>query len=176
MPRSFVDQDFVLTVLAVYGAAVAFNRWFPDIDLIAVDAHPKSYVQTFTSASESSLLFYKLFLGADIIRVFASGILESAAFSFAMADDKFDIISYFPLLFRILFNVTKDALMMGCVFASPESNEVASEKVAEMFPTAVAVDQGLTVVGLLFLAYGLYNWTYAIGRDKRQVIKEKKTN
>ncbi|KAG0272606.1 hypothetical protein BGZ95_011618 [Linnemannia exigua] len=176
MPRSFVDQDFVLTVLAVYGATVAFNRWFPNIDLIAVDAHPKSYVQTFTSASESSLLFYKLFLGADIIRVLASAILESAAVSFAFTDEKFDLISYFPLLFRLLFNVTKDVLMMGCVFAAPESNEKASEKVAEMFPTAVVVDQGLTAVGLLFLAYGLYNWTYAIGRDKRQVIKEKKTN
>ncbi|KAF9121046.1 hypothetical protein BGW39_010900 [Mortierella sp. 14UC] len=176
MPRSFVDQDFVLTVLAVYGATVAFNRWFPNIDLIAVDAHPKSYVQTFNAASESSLLFYKLFLGADVIRVLASGLLESAAFSFALSDDKFEIISYVPILFRLIFNVTKDLLMMGCVFAAPESNDIASAKVAEMFPTAVYVDQGLTAVGLVLLAFGLYNWTYAIGRDKRQVIKEKKTN
>ncbi|KAF9272627.1 hypothetical protein BGZ88_004569 [Linnemannia elongata] len=176
MPRSFVDQDFVLTVLAVYGATVAFNRWVPNIDLIAVDAHPKSYVQTFTSASESSLLFYKIFLGVDIVRNFASALLESAAFSFALSDEKFDLFSYAPLLFRILFVITKDFLMLGCVFAAPESNDVASEKVAEMFPTSVYVDQGLTIVGGLLLAIGLYNWTYAIGRDKRQVIKEKKTN
>ncbi|KAG0300930.1 hypothetical protein BGZ97_003017 [Linnemannia gamsii] len=176
MPRSFVDQDFVLTVLAVYGATIAFNRWLPDVDLIAVGAHPKSYVQTFTSASESSLLFYKIFLGVDIIRNFASAILESAAFSFALADSKFDIVSYAPFLFRILFVITKDVLMFGCVLAAPEANETAAAKVAEMLPTSVYVDQGWTIVGGLLFAIGLYNWTYAIGRDKRQVIKEKKTN
>ncbi|KAF9902185.1 hypothetical protein EC991_005198 [Linnemannia zychae] len=176
MPRSFVDQDFVLTVLAVYGATVAFNRWFPNIDLIAVDAHPKSYVQTFTAASESSLLFYKLFLGVDVVRVLASALLESAAFSFAFYEEKFEVISYVPILFRLLFVVPRDLLMLACVFAAPETNEAASEKVAEMFPTSVYVDQGWTALGLVLFAYGLYNWTYAIGRDKRQVIKEKKIN
>ncbi|KAG0291267.1 hypothetical protein BGZ96_005361 [Linnemannia gamsii] len=176
MPRSFVDQDFILAVLAVYGATVAFNRWLPDVDLIAVDAHAKSYVQTFNAASESSLLFYKIFLGVDIIRNLASAVLESAAFSFAFSDSKFDIISYAPFLFRVLFVITKDALMFGCIFAAPNDNEAASAKVAEMMPTSVYVDQGWTIVGALLFAFGLYNWTYAIGRDKRQVIKEKKTN
>ncbi|KAF9924458.1 hypothetical protein FBU30_005580 [Linnemannia zychae] len=176
MPSPFTNQDFVLTVLAIYGATVAFNRWFPDIDLISVDAHPMSYVQTFNNSTESQLLFYKAFLAVDTIRVITSACLEAAVFNFALPDEMFEALAYVPFLFRLMANITKNILMSGCVFAAPEANEVAAVKVAALMPISVYVDQGFLAAGALALAYGLYQWTYAIGRDKRQVIKEKKIN
>ncbi|KAF9087269.1 hypothetical protein BGX29_008586 [Mortierella sp. GBA35] len=175
MPRSFVDQDFVLSILAVYGATVAFNRWFPNLDLIAVDAHPKSYLPTFEASTESALYWYGAYLVVDIIRVITAAILQSASFSFAFVDAKFDIISWAPFAFS-MFSITKDILMLGLLYTFPEANEVAAEKIADLMPTAVTVELGWNIVSAITFAAGLYQWTYAIGRDKRQVIKEAKKN
>ncbi|KAI1315979.1 hypothetical protein EDD11_010561 [Mortierella claussenii] len=170
MPRStFLNQDFVLAVLAVYGATVAFTRWFPEADLVAVEAHPSSYLKTFGAASQSALTLYIVHLVVDIVRVLALAVLESAAFSFALIDDVFEPFSYAFLVFSLV-PVTKDILMIGCIKAFPEANEVAAAKVAELMPLSVNVEYGLLAAGALFLAKGLYSWTYAIGRDKRQVI------
>ncbi|KAI7830497.1 hypothetical protein BC939DRAFT_439542 [Gamsiella multidivaricata] len=172
MPRStFVNQDFVLTVLAVYAATVAFNRWFPEANLVAVEAHPSSYIQTFKSVPQSALTLYAVHLVVDIIRVMALAVLESAAFSFAFIDDVFEPFSYAFLVFSLIIT-TKDILMLGCIQAFPEVNDLAAAKVAELMPLAVMMEQGLLAAGALALAKGLYSWTYAIGRDKRQVIEK----
>ncbi|KAG0285591.1 hypothetical protein BGZ98_005445 [Dissophora globulifera] len=174
MPRStFVNQEFFLTVLTVYGAAVAFNRWFPEADLIAPEAHPSSYVQTFKNTPQQSLTLYAVFLAVDIVRVMALALLESTAFSFAFIDDVFEPFSYAPIVFSLVM-VTKDLLMLGSLYQYPEINEMANNKIAELMPLSVTVEQGLMAVGVASLARGLYLWTYAIGRDKRQVISEKK--
>ncbi|KAF8938925.1 hypothetical protein EDD21DRAFT_373881 [Dissophora ornata] len=175
MPRStFVNQDFFLAVLAIYGASIAFNRWFPDADLVAVEAHPSSYAQTFKTSSEQAQSLYAVYLVVDIIRVMALAVLESTAFSFAFIDDVFEPFSYAPIAFSLVM-VTKDILMLGCLYQHPEINEMATAKIAELMPLSVIMEQGLMAVGGLSLAKGLYQWTYAIGRDKRQVIpKEKK--
>lgn len=176
MPRStFVQQDFFLGVLAVYGATVAFGRWFPDTDLIAVDAHPTSYATTFKNSSELSLQMYAASLVVDVVRVLALSILESTAFSFAFPDDRFEPFSYAFMGFSMIM-VTKDLLMLGAVWSSPEVPLQAAAKVAELMPISVMMEQGLLVVGAISLAYGLYQWTFAIGRDKRQVIEKEKTN
>ncbi|KAF9895831.1 hypothetical protein BX616_008737 [Lobosporangium transversale] len=170
MPRStFVNHDFVLTVLAIYGATVAFTRWFPEADLVAVEAHPSTYVKTFEAASQSQLTLYAAHLAIDIIRVLSLAVLESAAFSFAFIDDVFEPFSYAFILFSMVI-VTKDILMLGCLHAFPASNDLAAAKVAELMPLSATVEYGLLLCGALSLAKGLYQWTYAIGRDKRQVI------
>ncbi|KAF9354743.1 hypothetical protein BGX34_010840 [Mortierella sp. NVP85] len=170
MPRStFVNQDFFMVVLAVYSTAVAFNRWFPNANLVAVDAYPQTYVPTFEKASESARILYAIYLVVDIIRVMALAILESTAFSFAFVDDIFEPFSYAFMAFSLVM-VTKDILMLGCLHAFPGSNDVAAAKVAELMPLSVIMEQGLMAAGLLCLAGGLYRWTYAIGRDKRQVV------
>ncbi|KAF9936959.1 hypothetical protein BGZ75_009915 [Mortierella antarctica] len=176
MPRStFLNQDFFVGVLAVYGAAVAFNRWFPEANLVAVDAHPSSYVQTFKNSSESALMLYAAYLVADIVRVLSMSVIESTLFSFAFIGDVFEPFSYAPMVFSLVM-VTKDILMLGCLYAFPAANDVAAAKVAELMPISVMMEQGLMVVGALSLVKGLYQWAYAIGRDKRQVIdKEEDT-
>ncbi|KAG0211197.1 hypothetical protein BGX28_008377 [Mortierella sp. GBA30] len=172
MPRStFLNQDFFVSVLAVYGASVAFNRWFPNADLVAVDAHPASYVQTFKNSSESALMLYAAYLVVDIIRVMSMAVIESALFSFAFIDDVFEPFSYAPMVFSLVM-VTKDLLMLGCLHAFPGTNDIAAAKVAELMPLSVTMEQGLIVVGVISLIKGLYRWAYAIGRDKRQVIGE----
>ncbi|GJJ73281.1 hypothetical protein EMPS_05639 [Entomortierella parvispora] len=176
MPRStFVQQDFFLGVLAVYSATVAFGRWFPDTDLIAVDAHPASYATTFKNSSESALQLYAASLVIDIIRVLALSVLESTAFSFAFAEDKFEPFSYAFMAFSMIM-VTKDLLVLGMMWALPDVHIQAAEKVAELMPISVMMEQGLILAGALSLAFGLYQWTFAIGRDKRQVIEKEKTN
>ncbi|KAF9354093.1 hypothetical protein BGX26_008098 [Mortierella sp. AD094] len=172
MPRStFVNQDFFVKVLAVYGITVAFNRWFPSADLVAPEAHPSSYVQTFKNSSESALALYAVHLVVDIIRVLALAVLESTAFSFAFTDDKFEVISYAPIAFTFVM-ITKDLLMLGCLHAFPEANDVAAAKVAELMPLSITLERGLIAVGAISLAIGLRRWAFAIGRDKRQVIEE----
>ncbi|KAF9115245.1 hypothetical protein BGX27_008479 [Mortierella sp. AM989] len=174
MPSStFLNQDFFIKVLAVYGITVAFGRWFPTADLIAPEAHPSSYIQTFKSSSESALNLYAVHLVVDIIRVFALAILESTAFSFALVADVFELFSYVPLVFSFI-PITKDVLMLGCVHAFPEANDIAAAKVAELMPLSVLVEKILMAVGAVFFAIGLRRWTHAIGRDKRQVIAEAK--
>ncbi|KAF9436863.1 hypothetical protein BGZ76_002748 [Entomortierella beljakovae] len=178
MPSStFLNQDFFVGVLAVYAASVAFNRWFPEADLIAVEAHPSSYVPTFASSTSSQLGFYAAYLAVDLIRIVTLAIMESTAFSFAFVGDIFEPFSYAPLIFSLVM-VTKDLLLLGCLQAFPEANDIAAEKVAELMPLSVMMEQGLMAVGVLCLLKGLHRWTYAIGRDKRQVIKEdeKKNN
>ena len=176
MPRStFVQQDFFLGVLAVYGATVAFGRWFPDIDLIAVDAHPASFATTFKNSTESALTMYAMSLVVDIVRVLSLSVLESTAFSFAFTESKFEPFSYAFMAFSMVM-VTKDLLMLGVMHSLPEVKMEAAEKVAELMPLSVMLEQGLLVAGALSLAVGLYNWTFAIGRDKRQVIEKEKTN
>jgi len=172
MPRAtFVNQDFFLGVLAVYGATVAFNRHFPDASLIATEAHPASYIDTFKASSESALTLYAAHLAVDIVRVMALAILESTAFSFAFIDDVFEPFSYMFMVFSLIM-VTKDALMLGILYAYPVYNEIASAKVAELMPISVMMEQGLMLAGALSLARGLYIWAYKIGRDKRQVIEK----
>ncbi|KAG0241475.1 hypothetical protein B0O80DRAFT_428006 [Mortierella sp. GBAus27b] len=174
MPRStFVNHEFFMGVVTVYGLTVAFNRWFPNVDLIAPEAHPSTYVKTFGDASEYARTLYAVFLGVDIIRILSMAVLESTAFSFAFADDIFEPFSYAFLAFSMVM-VTKDVLMLGCVFAFPESNEMAAAKVAELIPLSVLMERGLVVAGIISLAIGLYRWTYAIGRDKRQVPPKNK--
>ncbi|KAF9932443.1 hypothetical protein BGZ65_004471 [Modicella reniformis] len=175
MPRStFVNQDFFMVVVAVYSATVAFNRWFPDADLVAIEAHPSTYVQTFKNSSDYARLLYAVYLVVDIVRVMALAVLESTAFSFAFIDDVFEPFSYAFMAFSLLI-VTKDLLMLGCLHAFPEANEVASLKVAELMPLSVTMEQGLMLAGFLSLGLGLYRWAYAIGRDKRQVIDKEGT-
>ncbi|KAF8985420.1 hypothetical protein BGZ46_004278 [Entomortierella lignicola] len=172
MPRStFVNQDFFIKVLAVYGLTVAFGRWFPEADLVAPEAHPSSYIKTFKNSSESALSLYAVYLVIDIIRVLALSILESTAFSFAFVEDIYEPFSYVPIAFSFVA-VTKDILMLGCVHAFPGSNDIAAAKVAELMPLSVQVEKGLLAVSAGFLALGLRRWSNAIGRDKRQVIEE----
>ncbi|KAG0044512.1 hypothetical protein BGZ83_010264 [Gryganskiella cystojenkinii] len=172
MPRStFVNQDFFLGVLAVYGATIAFNRHFPEIDLIAPEAHPTSYMDTFKNSSESSLKLYAAYLAVDIVRVLALAILESTAFSFAFIDDVFEPFSYLFMVFSLV-SVTKDLLMIGVLQGFPVYNEMAALKVAELMPISILMEQGLMLAGAASLARGLYVWTYKIGRDKRQVIEK----
>ncbi|KAF9171816.1 hypothetical protein BGX20_006870 [Mortierella sp. AD010] len=156
MPSStFVNQDFFIKVLAVFSVTVAFTRWFPDADLVAPEAHFSSYVQTFKNSSESALILYAVHLVVDIIRVLTLAILVSTAFSFAFVD----------------------VLMLGVLHAFPESNDIAAAKVAELMRASVNVERVLIGYGAVCLAIGLYRWSNAIGRDKRQVISEaKKTN
>ncbi|KAG0012014.1 hypothetical protein BGZ80_000258 [Entomortierella chlamydospora] len=177
MPSStFVNQDFFIKVLAVFSITVAFTRWFPDADLVAPEAHFSSYVQTFKNSSETALTLYAVHLVVDIIRVLTLGILVSTAFSFAFIGERFEIMSYLPLAFTF-FIVTKDVLMLGVLHAFPESNDIAAAKVAELMPVSINVERVLIGYGAVCLAIGLHRWSNAIGRDKRQVIKEaKKTN
>lgn len=161
-----------MVVLAVYSTTVAFNRWFPDADLVAVEAHPSSYIETFKNASDSARSLYAVYLIVDIVRVLALSVLESTAFSFAFIDDVFEPFSYAFIVFTFVVMVTKDVLMLGCLSAFPETNELAAVKVAQLMPLSVIMEQGLMLAGFLSLAKGLYQWTYAIGRDKRQVIQK----
>ncbi|KAF9382652.1 hypothetical protein CPC16_009244 [Podila verticillata] len=145
MPSSILlNTNTFISVLAIYGATVAFGRWFPTAaDLIATEAHPSTYTPTF-----------------------------STAFSFAFAEAIFEPFSYAFFAFNLVA-VTKDVLMLGLVYNRPEVNLLAAEKIASLWPVSLQVEQGFVVLGLVCLARGLYQWTYAIGRDKRQVITEK---
>lgn len=170
MPRALQNQDIFLTFVAVYGATVAFSRWFPEAgNLIAVHAHPKSYHATFKSVSEQTMALYAISLIIDIIRVLAAAILESAAISFAGIEP----FSYIPFL-AALVSFAKNGLLLSCLYAFPDESS-AAEYASQLMPIAVSVEQAMHLVGFLALARGLYTWTYAIGRDKRQVIpKESK--
>ena len=170
-----LQQEFFLGVLAVYGATVAFGRWFPDTELIAVDAHPTSYATTLKNSSETSLQLYAASLVVDVVRVLALAVLESAAFSFAFPNEQLEAFSYIFLGFSMIM-VTKDVLMLGAVWSLPEVPIQAAEKVAELMPVSVMIEQGLMIIGAILLAYGLHQWMFAIGRDKRQVIEKQKTN
>ncbi|KAF9431067.1 hypothetical protein BGZ94_009992 [Podila epigama] len=176
MPSSLLlNTNAFISVLSIYGAAVAFGRWFPNAgDLIAVAAHPSTYTPTFVAASESVLSMYAVYLVVDIIRILSLAALESTAFSFAFQEPIFEPFSYAFFFFNLV-GVTKDILMLGLIYQSPEENMVAATQIASFMPLSITVEQGFIAAGLLCLARGLYQWTYAIGRDKRQVIKEKKT-
>ncbi|KAF9320043.1 hypothetical protein BG000_007403 [Podila horticola] len=170
MPRVLQDQEIFLTFVAVYGAAIAFSRWFPEAgNLIAVHAHPSSYHATFKSVSEQTMLFYAISVIVDIFRVLSASMLESAAISFAGVEP----LSYIPFV-AALVSIAKDGLLLTCLFAFPDESS-AAEYASQLMPIAVSVEQAMYLVGFLALARGLYTWTYAIGRDKRQVIpKENK--
>ncbi|KAF9967155.1 hypothetical protein BGZ73_000685, partial [Actinomortierella ambigua] len=58
MSNTFLSQEQFLTVLAVFGLAASFGRWFPNADLIAADAHPVTYAPTLIEAGESARLLY----------------------------------------------------------------------------------------------------------------------
>ncbi|KAF9577595.1 hypothetical protein BGW38_007099 [Lunasporangiospora selenospora] len=178
MPRSlFFNHEFFMGVVAVFGATIAFGRWVPDTDLIAADAHPSTYIDTLKTASESARQLYAVSPVVDIVRVSMLAILESTAFSFAFSADIFELFSWAPLFFTLITSFTKDVLLLGLLYTFPEINEIASAKVAELAPISVLMEQGLLAVGFICLAKGLYQWTYAIGRDKRQVIdKAEKEN
>ncbi|KAG0049117.1 hypothetical protein BGZ83_006035 [Gryganskiella cystojenkinii] len=172
MPRStFVQQDFFLTVLAVYGATIAFSRHFPNADLIAVDAHPASIAEKFKSSSEYALALYTVSLVVDIVRILALAVLESTAFSFAFSEDRFEPFSYAFLVLSMVM-VTKDLLLVVCQYALPEISTIAAAKAVELMPISAILEQGLVKAGAVSLIWGLYQWTFAIGRDKRQVIEK----
>ncbi|KAF9165646.1 hypothetical protein DFQ26_009658 [Actinomortierella ambigua] len=173
MSNTFLSQEQFVAVLAVYGLAASFGRWFPDADLIAADAHPVTYAPTLIAAGESARFLYAVSLGVNIVRTLTLGLLEGAFFAFGFDEEKFESCNYFFLLASMV-SVTKDLMLAGVVYAIPEVNMVAAEKAAEFIPVAAKVDLGFLLFSLVCLAKGLYQWTYAIGRDKRQVIKEKK--
>ncbi|KAG0340672.1 hypothetical protein BG000_011378 [Podila horticola] len=174
MPSSILlNTNTFISVLAIYGATVAFGRWFPTAaDLIATEAHPSTYTPTFVGASESALTMYAVSLAVDIVRTLALAALESTAFSFAFTEAIFEPFSYAFFAFNLVA-VTKDFLMLGLIFNRPEVNLLAADKIKSLWPLSLQVEQGFMVLGLVCLARGLYQWTYAIGRDKRQVITEK---
>ncbi|KAG0347997.1 hypothetical protein BG004_006373 [Podila humilis] len=178
MPSSILlNTNTFIAVVAIYGASIAFGRWFPTAgDLIADKAHPSTYTPTIVAAKDSvALTMFAMSLVADIVRTFALAALESTAFSFAFSEPIFEAFSYAFFAFSMV-PVTKDALLLGLIYMAPEENLMAAEKIASFWPLSANVEQGLLLVGALCLARGLYQWTYAIGRDQRQVIKEKKTN
>ncbi|KAF9337351.1 hypothetical protein BG006_005158 [Podila minutissima] len=173
MPRVLQDQEIFLTFVAFYGATVAFSRWFPEAgNLIAVHTHPSSYLPTLKSVSEQTMLFYAISLIVDFFRVLSAAVLESAAISFAGMEP----FSYLPFL-AALVSIAKDGLLLACLYAFPDESPAANNA-SQLMPVAVSVEQAMYLVGFLALARGLYTWTYAIGRDKRQVIpkENKKTH
>ncbi|KAG0236250.1 hypothetical protein BGW41_000511 [Actinomortierella wolfii] len=174
MSNSFLSQEQFVAALAVYGLAASFGRWFPDADLIAPDAHPVTYVPTLLAASESARLLYSVSLAVDTVRALALGLVEASIFAFGFDEEKFNPLNI-VLVLASMVTVTKNIFLGGVIYALPEGNPVAAEKAAEFFPLAINVELGFFIFTLVCLAKGLYQWTYSIGRDKRQVIKEKKT-
>ncbi|KAF9405473.1 hypothetical protein BGZ94_003527 [Podila epigama] len=170
MPRSILlDQEIVLTILALYTVTVAFDRWLPEAGgLIPVHARPKAYLPTFQAASEFTLALYAISLMVDFFRAFLVAALESAAISFASRTDTAEQLSLLPFV-AALVPIAKDVLLLACLFAFPEPT-VAAEYASIVMPIAVKVEQAMYIIGLVALVRGLYVWTYAIGRDKRQVI------
>lgn len=118
------------------------------------------------------MLFYAISLIVDFFRVLSVAMLESAALSFAGMEP----FSYIPFL-AALVSIAKDGLLLACLYAFPDESPAANYA-SQLMPVAVSVEQVMILVGFLALARGLYTWTYAIGRDKRQVIpkENKKTH
>ncbi|KAG0331249.1 hypothetical protein BG004_001758 [Podila humilis] len=162
-----LEQEVFFTFLAVYGACIAFTRWFPDAgSLIAMYAHPSSYRETFKSASETTLVLYAISNMVDFFRALALATLEASAILFSGAPD---ILAMIPFG-AALVTCVKDCLFLFCLFKLPENTKNAAEYAALLTPIAVSVEQAMYIVGFLAAARGFYTWTYAIGRDKRQVI------
>ncbi|KAG0092812.1 hypothetical protein BGZ92_008523 [Podila epicladia] len=150
MPRVLQEQEIFLTFVAFYGTTIAFSRWFPEAgNLIAVHAHPSSYLPTFKSVSEQTMLLYAISLIVDFFRVLSAAMLESAAISFAGMEK----LSYIPFL-AALVSISKDGLLLACLYTFPDESSAANYA-SQLMPAAASVEQTMYLVGFLALARGL---------------------